>query len=46
MPLTNNLYERIYEKYKGQAQRWYNGIPYVYDKAYNEKTFSNKPKKI
>ena len=45
MPLTNHLYERIYEKYKGQAQRWYNGIPYVYDKAYNEKTFSNKPKK-
>jgi len=45
MPLTNNLYEKVYEKYKGQAKRWYTGIPYVYDKAYNKKSFNNKPKK-
>ncbi len=45
MPLTNHLYENIFEKYKGNAQRWYNGIPYVYDKAYSKKFLIDKSKK-
>ncbi|RPG55929.1 MAG: hypothetical protein CBD95_005305 [Flavobacteriales bacterium TMED235] len=45
MPLTNDLYEKVYEKYKGHSKRWYEGIPYVYDKAYNNKNLRCKPKK-
>ena len=44
MPLTNHLYEKMFNKYKGKAKRWYNGIPYVYHKAYNKKLIINKSK--
>ena len=36
MPLTNHLYEDVFNNYKGKAKRWIDGIPYVYHKAYNK----------
>ncbi len=45
MPLTNHFYERIFAQYKGQAQRWYDGIPYVYNKAYDKKFLITNPNK-
>ena len=44
LPLTNHLYEDVFNKYKGRAKRWIDGIPYVYHKAYNKNFIKNKTK--
>ena len=43
LPLTNQLYENVFDNYRGKAKRWIDGIPYVYHKAYS-KNFIRKEK--
>ncbi len=34
MAPTNELYEAQWERYRGDSERWYNGVPVVYDGDY------------